>query len=83
VTLGSRKVCERVLRSIAIGRKNYLFMGSDNGGKSAAIAYTLIETAKLNGVDPQVWLTDVLGRIADHKINRINELRPWRYDQQS
>jgi transposase len=74
---------ERGMRSIAIGRNNYLFMGSDKGGKSAAIAYTLIETAKLNGVDPQAWLADVLSRIADHKINRIDELLPWRYDQQS
>ncbi len=74
---------ERGMRSIAIGRKNYLFMGSGNGGKSAAIAYTLIETAKLNGVDPQAWLTDVLGRIADHKINQIDELLPWQYDQQN
>ena len=49
------------------------------GGKSAAIAYTLIETAKLNRVDPQVWLTDVLGRIADHKSTRLDELLPWRY----
>jgi len=54
----------------------YLFMGSDNGGRSAAFTYTLIETAKLNGVDPQVWLIDVLSRIADHKINRIDELLP-------
>ena len=69
---------ERGMRSIALGRKNLLFMGSDNGGRSAAIAYTLIETAKLNGVDPQAWLTDVLGRIADHKINRIDELLSWR-----
>ena len=53
------------------------------GGKSAAIAYTLIETAKLNGVDPQAWLTDVLGCIADHKINRIDELLPWRYVQRN
>jgi hypothetical protein len=70
------------MHSIAIGRKHFLFMGSDRGGKSAAIAYTLIETAKLNGVDPQAWLTDTLGRIADHKINRIDELLPWRYAQQ-
>ena len=63
--------------------KNYLFMGSDRGGRSAAIAYTLIETAKLNGVDPQAWLTDVLSRIADHKINRIDELLPWRFAQAS
>ncbi len=58
-------------------------MGSDRGGRSAAIAYTLIETAKLNGVDPQAWLTDVLSRIADHKINRIDELLPWRFAQAS
>ena len=51
-------------------------MGSDNGGKSAAIAYTLIETAKLNGVDPQAWITDILGRITDNNINRIDELLP-------
>ncbi len=72
---------ERSIRPIALGRKNYLFMGSEGGGKSAAIAYTLIETAKLNGVDPQAWLTDTLGRIADHKITRIDELLPWRYAQ--
>jgi len=72
---------ERGMRSIALGRKNFLFVGSDNGGRSAAIAYTLIETAKLNRVDPQAWLTDVLSRIADHKINRIDELLPWRYVQ--
>ncbi len=74
---------ERSMRPIALGRKNYLFMGSEGGGKSAAIAYTLIETAKLNGVDPQAWLTDVLGRIADHKITRIDELLPWRYAEAS
>jgi len=56
---------ERSMRGIAIGRKNYMFVGSDRGGKSAAIIYTLIETAKLNGVDPQAWLTDTLSRIAD------------------
>jgi hypothetical protein len=68
---------ERSMRPIALGRKNYLFMGSEGGGKAAAIAYTLIETAKLNGVDPQAWLTDILGRISDHKINKIDELLPW------
>ncbi len=56
-------------------------MGSERGGKSAAIAYTLIETAKLSGIDPQAWLTNVLDRIADHKITRIDELLPWRYAQ--
>ncbi len=60
------------------GHLIYLFMGSDDDGKSAAVAYTLIEIAKLNGVDPQAWLTDTLDRIADHKINRIDELLPWR-----
>ena len=68
---------ERAMRSVALGRKNYLFLGSQTGGKSAAIAYTLIETAKLNGVDPQAWLADTLARIADHKINRIDDLLPW------
>ena len=63
----------------ALGRKNYIFVGSEGGGKSAAIAYTLITTAKLNGINPQAWLTDVLGRIADHKITRIHVLLPWRY----
>ncbi len=72
---------ERSMRPIALGRKNYLFMGSEGGGKAAAIAYTLVETAKLSGVDPQAWLTSVLGRIADHKITRIDELLPWRYAQ--
>lgn len=67
------------MRPIALGRKNFLFMGSEGGGKSAAIAYTLIETAKLNGVDPQAWLTGTLARIADHKITKIDELLPWRY----
>jgi len=56
---------------------------SEGGGKSAAIAYTLIETAKLNGIDPQAWLTNVLSRIADHKITRIDELLPWRYAEAS
>ena len=73
---------ERAMRCVAVGRKNWLFAGSEGGGKAAAIAYTLIETAKLNGVDPQAWLTDTLGRIADHKINRIDDLLPWRYAQQ-
>ena len=72
---------ERSMRPIALGRKNYLFMGSERGGKSAAIAYTLIETAKLSGVDPQAWLTDTLTRIADHKITKLDELMPWRYAQ--
>jgi len=70
---------ERAIRGIALGRKNWLFAGSERGGQSAAIAYTLIETAKLNDVDPQAWLTNTLARIQDHKINRIDELLPWNY----
>ena len=70
---------ERGMRAIALGRKNYLFVGSETGGKAAAIAYTLIETAKLNGVDPQAWLADTLARLPDHKITRIDELLPWRW----
>ena len=69
--------CERSIRPIALGRKNYLFMGSIGGGKAAAIAYTLVETAKMNNVDPEAWLTWVLQRLPDHKINRIEELMPW------
>ena len=68
---------ERALRSIVLGRKNYLFMGSPAGGKAAAIAYTLIETAKLNALDPHAWLADVLHRIPEHPSNRIDELLPW------
>jgi len=68
---------ERGMRGIAVGRKNWLFAGSESGGRAAAAAYTLIETAKLNHVDPQAWLADVLGRIAEHKINRVDELLPW------
>jgi transposase len=68
---------ERAMKPVAIGRRNWTFAGSEGGGKAMAIAYTLIETAKLNGVDPQAWLTDVLARIADHKINKIDQLLPW------
>jgi len=72
-------IAERAMRGVAVGRKNYLFIGSEGGGNAAAIAYPLIETAKLNGVDPQAWLTETLARIPDHKINRVDELLPWRF----
>lgn len=72
---------ERAIKPVTLGRKNWMFAGSERGGKAMAIAFTLIETAKLNGVDPQAWLSDVLSRIADHKINRIDELLPWNWVQ--
>jgi transposase len=68
---------ERALRAVALGRKNYLFAGSDQGGERAAALYSLIGTARLNGLDPLAYLRDVLGRIATHPINRIDELLPW------
>ena len=68
---------ERALRGVGLGRKNYLFMGSDAGGERAAAIYSLVETAKLNGLDPEAYLREVLERIADHPINRIEELLPW------
>ena len=70
---------ERALRCVAIGRKNYLFAGSDAGGRRAAAIYSLIESAKLNGLNPQHYLADVLARIADHPARRIAELLPWNW----
>ena len=72
---------ERGMRAIALGRKNFLFVGSEAGGKAAAIAYTLIETAKLNAVDPHAWLADTLARIPDHKITKVDDLLPWRWNR--
>jgi hypothetical protein len=68
----------RLCRSIH-NRKNWLFAGADSGGDRAAVMYTLIQTARLNGLDPEAYLRDVIGRIADHPINRIEELLPWRW----
>lgn len=76
-------ICERSIRPIALGRKNYLFMGSVGGGKAAAIAYTLIQTAKMNNVDPEAWLTWVLERVADHKITRLDQVMPWVWKAES
>lgn len=63
-----------------LGRKSWLFCGSDRGGQRAAVAYSLIQTCRLNKVDPQAWLADVLARIADHPVSRLHELLPWHWE---
>lgn len=75
----TNNAAERALRGIALGRKSWLFAGSDRGGQRAAVMYSLIVTAKLNDVDPQAWLADVLARIADHPASRLDELLPWNW----
>jgi hypothetical protein len=75
----SNNAAKRGLRGIAIGRKSWLFAGSDRGGARAAAMYSLIVTAKLNDIDPQAWLADVLARIAGHPAHRLDELLPWNW----
>ena len=75
----SNNAAERALRGIALGRKSWLFCGSDRGGNRAAAMYSLIVTAKMNDVDPQAWLADVLARIAMYPVHRLNELLPWNW----
>ena len=75
----TNNAAERALRGICLGRKSWLFAGSDRGGERAAVMYTLIGTAKLNDVDPQAWLADVLGRIAEMPQTRLPELLPWHW----
>ena len=74
---------ERLLRGIAVTRKNFLFVGSDSGGLRAAIIYTIAETAKLNGLDPEAYIATVLDRLAHgHPISRLDELLPWNFKAQ-
>ena len=75
----TNNAAERALRGIALGRKSWLFAGSDRGGQRAAIMYSLIVTAKMNDIDPQAWLADVLARIADHPASKLDELLPWNW----
>ena len=79
----SNNAAERALRGIALGRRSWLFAGSDRGGQRAATMYSLIVTAKMNEVDPQAWLADVLARIAGHPAHRIDELLPWNWQPRS
>jgi transposase len=75
----TNNAAERALRGIALGRRSWLFAGSDRGGQRAAKMYSLIVTARMNDVDPQAWLADVLARIAEHPIHRLDELLPWNW----
>jgi hypothetical protein len=77
----TNNAAERALRGLALGRKAWLFAGSDRGGERAAVMYTLIQTAKLNDIDPQGWLADVLARINDHSIHALDQLLPWNWKQ--
>src|ERR1700761_4747454 len=79
----TNNAAERELRPVAVGRKNWTFAGSDDGGRRAAAIYTLVATAKLNDIDPQAWLADVLARLPDHPARRIHELLPWNWRSQS
>ena len=75
----TNNAAERALRGLALGRKSWLFCGSDRGGERAALMYTLIQTAKMNDVDPQAWLADVLANVAGHSVKRLDELLPWNW----
>ena len=79
----TNNAAERALRGLALGRKSWLFAGSERGAKRAAIMYTLIQTAKLNDVDPQAWLADVLARIGETLQTKLAELLPWNWDSEA
>jgi transposase len=78
-TIPFNNAAERAMRGLALGRKSWLFAGSDRGADRAAVMNTLIQTAKLNEIDPQAWLADVLARIADIPLSRLGELLPWNW----
>jgi transposase len=78
-TIPFNNAAERALRGLALGRKSWLFAGSERGAERAAVMYTLIQTAKLNGIDPQAWLADILSRMAETSQTRLAELLPWNW----
>ncbi len=78
-SMPDNNAAERALRGIALGRKSWLFAGSDRGGQRAAMMYSLIVSAKMNDIDPQAWLADVLARIAEHPAHQIDDLLPWNW----
>ena len=75
----SNNLVENALRSVALGRRNWMFVGSMKGGEAAALFYALAGTCRLNGVEPEAWFTDVIERIGDHPINRIDDFLPWKW----
>jgi transposase len=79
----SNDAAERELRAVAVGRRNWTFAGSDEGGRRTAAIYTLIASAKLNDIDPQAWLADILARLPDHPAKRIHEFLPWNWPQRT
>ena len=79
----TNNAAERALRGVALGRKSWLFAGSERGGNRAAFMYSLIVTAKMNDVDPQAWLADVLARLPDTRASRVPDLLPWNWSANS
>ena len=75
----SNNAAENAIRPVALGRKNWLFAGSDSGGERAALFYTVTRTASLNGIEPEAYLRDVIARIGSHPVNRLHEMLPWNW----
>jgi hypothetical protein len=75
----TNNAAERAIRPLTLGRRNWTFLGSDAGGDRAAVFFTLIQSCKLNGVNPEAYLADLVGRIADHPVSRLDELLPWNW----
>jgi len=78
-TIPFNNAAERAIRPLTLGRRNWTFLGSDSGGERAAILFTLIQSCKLNGVNPETYLADLIGRVSDHPASRLDELLPWNW----